>query len=88
MSGGMETATTFCGDCHTIDGCVCASMPPKPPRRPKPPEVAPALYHALIAAKKEMWDMARRDWTMGDFNNWAVMQQINAALTLSDGKAR
>lgn len=51
-------------------------------------EVAPALYAALVAAKREMWDMARRDWTMSDFNNWAVMQQINAALTLSDGKPR
>jgi hypothetical protein len=48
----------------------------------------PDLYGALIEAKREMWDMARASWTRDDFKNWAVIQQIDAALTNADGKAR
>lgn len=35
----MNNATTFCGDCHTVDGCVCP-VAPKPRRtaRPRPPQ--------------------------------------------------
>lgn len=46
------------------------------------------LHAALIAAKQEMWLAARHQWTMADFNNWAVIQQINAALQKADGKER
>ena len=53
-----------------------------------PVEVAPALYAALVEAKREMWMSARHQWNLSDFNNWAVIQQINAALTLADGKPR
>lgn len=35
---------------------------------------------ALIAAKREMWMGARDAWTLEDFKNWAVIQQIDAAL--------
>jgi hypothetical protein len=49
---------------------------------------SPDLYDALVEAKKEMWLSARHQWTLADFNNWAVVQQINAALTKADGKAR
>lgn len=41
---------------------------------------APALMAALIEAKREMWMIARDQWTMADFKNWAVIQQIDAAL--------
>jgi hypothetical protein len=47
---------------------------------------APDLYVALVEAKKEMWLSARHQWTREDFNNWAIIQQINAALTKADGK--
>lgn len=49
---------------------------------------APALYAALVEAKREMWMAARQQWNLSDFNNWAVIQQINAALTQADGKPR
>jgi len=49
---------------------------------------SPDLYAALVAAKQELWLVARHQWTMSDFQNWAVVQQINAALTKVDGKAR
>ncbi len=52
------------------------------------PDAAPALAAALVEAKREMWMAARDQWNLSDFNNWAVIQQINAALTLFDGKAR
>jgi hypothetical protein len=35
---------------------------------------------ALVAAKREMWIAARHQWTLADFKNWAVIQQIDAAL--------
>lgn len=46
------------------------------------------LVAALIAAKQEMWLTARHTWTMADFKNWAVIQQIDAALEAADGKPR
>lgn len=49
---------------------------------------APELLAALIAAKQEMWLIARPQWTMADFKNWAVIQQIDAALEKADGKLR
>jgi hypothetical protein len=47
---------------------------------------APDLYAALVAVKQEMWLSARHQWTREDFNNWAIIRQINAALTKADGK--
>lgn len=49
---------------------------------------ATEMYDALVAVKQEMWLSARTQWTLADFNNWAIIQQINAALTKADGKAR
>jgi hypothetical protein len=49
---------------------------------------AARLHTALIAAKQEMWMMCRTSWNMADFKNFAVVQQIDAALTLADGKPR
>ena len=49
---------------------------------------APELYAALVEAKREMWLAARSTWTMSDFKNWAVVQQIDAALEKADGMAR
>lgn len=51
-------------------------------------EVAPALYAALVEAKKALWIAHRGMWNLEDFNNFAAVQQINAALTLADGKVR
>lgn len=48
---------------------------------------APALFEALVAAKQEMWMAARDQWTMADFKNWAVIQQIDAALARARGDA-
>ena len=49
---------------------------------------APDLLAALIEAKREMWLAARPSWTMTDFKNWAVIQQIDVALEKADGKPR
>lgn len=49
---------------------------------------APNLLAALVAAKQALWLEARSRWTMADFKNWAVVQQIDAALELADGKLR
>lgn len=49
---------------------------------------APDLYAALVEAKQEMWLAARHQWTMADFKNWAVIQQIDAALEKADGLKR
>lgn len=38
------------------------------------------MIAALVEAKREMWCIARTQWTMADFKNWAVIQQIDAAL--------
>lgn len=46
-------------------------------------KAAPAMMAALIEAKREMWLIARDQWTMADFKNWAVIQQIDAALDLA-----
>lgn len=46
------------------------------------------LSEALIAAKREMWLAARHQWTLADFKNWAIIQQIDAALEKADGKPR
>ncbi|PWJ81511.1 hypothetical protein C7441_11043 [Pseudaminobacter salicylatoxidans] len=56
--------------------------------RQKAPEPTKDLVAALIAAKQEMWLAARHQWTMADFKNWAVIQQIDAALEKADGKPR
>lgn len=44
------------------------------------------LYEALVEAKRELWAGARHQWTSADFKNWAVIQQIDAAL--AKAKAR
>lgn len=49
---------------------------------------APDLRDALIEAKKAMWLGARDQWTMADFKCWAVVEQIDAALTKATGVAR
>jgi len=38
------------------------------------------LVEALVEAKRELWMIARGQWTLADFKNWAVIQQIDAAL--------
>lgn len=38
------------------------------------------LREALEAAKREMWAGARPYWTREDFERWAIIEQINAAL--------
>lgn len=48
---------------------------------------SPLMMDALIAAKQEMWIAARDQWTMADFKNWAVIQQIDAALNAARGVA-
>ena len=45
----------------------------------------PLLIAALVEAKREMWLSARAQWTMADFKNWAVIQQIDAALDAARG---
>lgn len=40
------------------------------------------MREALVASKRELWDGARHSWTLEDFKNWAVVQQIDAALSL------
>lgn len=47
-----------------------------------------ALFDALVAAKQELWLQARHQWTMRDFKNFAVVQQIDRALQNVDGKRR
>lgn len=49
---------------------------------------APTLLAVLIETKKEMWMQARHQWTLADFKNWAIVQQIDAALTAATGVAR
>lgn len=51
-------------------------------------DIVDSLVSALVAAKREMWLAARAEWTLEDFSNWAVIQQINAALTQADGVQR
>ena len=46
------------------------------------------LRDALIEAKKALWIAARDQWNLSDFKNWAVVQQIDAALTKADGVER
>lgn len=46
------------------------------------------MHAALVAAKQEMWLSARASWNMADFKNWAIVQQIDAALEKADGKQR
>lgn len=38
------------------------------------------MVKALVEAKRELWATARSQWTMEDFKNWAVVEQIDAAL--------
>lgn len=49
---------------------------------------APDLREALVEAKKALWIGARGRWNLADFKNWAVVQQIDAALTKADGVER
>lgn len=41
------------------------------------------MREALEAANREMWESARHQWVMADFKNWAVIQQIDAALKIN-----
>lgn len=47
-----------------------------------------AAQKALVLAKQDMWVGARNHWTMEDFNNWATVEEINAALALVRASAR
>jgi len=38
------------------------------------------LREALLAAKQHMWIDAAPCWTMADFKNWAIIQQIDDLL--------
>ncbi len=49
---------------------------------------ASEMFAALVAAKQALWIEARSGWALADFKNWAVVQQIDAALDKADGKAR
>lgn len=49
---------------------------------------SPDLRAALIEAKREMWSMCRHQWNLSDFKNFAVIQQIDAALQKADGMER
>jgi hypothetical protein len=51
-------------------------------------QASPDMHAALIAAKQEMWLAARSAWSMADFKNWAIVQQIDAALEKADRKPR
>ena len=51
-------------------------------------ECAPLLYAALVEAKKALWIAHRHMWNRSDFDNFPVVQQINAALTFTDGEKR
>ena len=42
--------------------------------------VAQKMEAALVEAKREMWRTARHHWTLADFKNWAVVQQMDDAL--------
>lgn len=62
-----------------------AATPPEPGRLIA---AAPALYDALVAAKRELWMLNRHSFNLSDFKNFAVVQQIDAALTQAEGRAR
>lgn len=49
---------------------------------------SPDLRDALVEAKRALWIGARDKWNMSDFKNWAVIQQIDAALSRADGEVR
>ena len=49
---------------------------------------APDLVEALVAAKRELWEGARGQWNVEDFKNWAVVQQIDAALRKARGQSQ
>lgn len=51
-------------------------------------DIVDSLIAAVVSAKREMWLAARPHWTLSDFSNWALVQQINAALTQADGTPR
>lgn len=48
----------------------------------------PDLYAALTVAKRELWNFSMARWNLSDFKNFAVVQQIDAALSKADGKDR
>jgi ABC-type nitrate/sulfonate/bicarbonate transport system substrate-binding protein len=47
---------------------------------------APELLEAVVAAKRELWDIARGQWNLEDFKNWALVQQIDTALAKVRGQ--
>lgn len=49
---------------------------------------APDMRDALVEAKKALWLGARDHWTLADFKNWAVVQQIDTALEKATGVDR
>ena len=51
-------------------------------------DIVEDLIAAVVAAKREMWLGARSYWTLSDFRNWALIEQINAALERADGTPR
>jgi hypothetical protein len=44
------------------------------------------LYYALVAAKRELWDRDRHAFNLSDFKKFAVVQQIDAALSKARGE--
>lgn len=44
------------------------------------------MREALVAARREMWRDAAASWTREDFNNWAIVQQIDRALRSQKGE--
>lgn len=51
-------------------------------------DIVDGLIAAAVSAKREMWLAARQHWTLSDFKNWAVIEQIDAALEMADGYPR
>lgn len=51
-------------------------------------DIVDGLIAAAVSVKREMWLAARPHWTLSDFKNWAVIQQIDAALERADGVPR
>jgi len=51
-------------------------------------DIVDGLIAAAVAMKREMWLAARPHWNLSDFSNWAVIQQVNAALETIDGTPR
>lgn len=47
--------------------------------------LVPEMIGALVEAKRELWSIARHQWNLADFKNWAVVQQIDGVLAKARG---